>query len=155
LLLSGLAADKQVLEIGAWKGRSTIAMVRTAALIVSVDWHRGDAGSGAEWTLPDFCASLTAANAWGKVIPIVGRIEDIGVFLRSFCFGFVWIDGAHDEESVARDTYLANRVLGAGGVIAWHDWNYESVRAGVARHLNLNDCRQQSGTKIAIWEAPA
>lgn len=153
LLLAALASDRAVLEIGAWRGRSTVALARLARLVVSVDWHRGDAGSGGEWTLPEFCSALTAANAWGKVVPVVGRSEDIAPHLCG-PFGLVWVDGAHDAESVARDTALALRVVGPGGVVAWHDWDYESVRAGVARHLDTKNCQPRAGS-IATWEAPA
>lgn len=156
--MSRLAEGKRVLEIGAYQGRSTAALAQTASLVVSVDHHRGDAGTRAvgtapDWTLPLFCGHLNRLGLWEKVVPIIGNVEDIRPILAPFAFDLVWIDGAHDEESVSRDTALAFRVLNpVSGVIAWHDWDYESVQAGVAKHLvNLASVRQQPGTRIGTY----
>ena len=75
---------------------------------------------------------MSRLGLWDKVVAVVGKVEDVAPLLASGTFGLVWIDGAHDAESVARDTALALRVLSPGGTIAWHDWDYESVRAGAS-----------------------
>ena len=46
---------------------------------------------------------------------------------------FVFIDGAHDYESVRQDTENALRILRPGGVILWHDYG---VADGVTLCLN-------------------
>src|SRR5262245_41847662 len=79
---SALARDRLVLELGSYKGRSTAALAQTALQVVSVDWHRGDEGTpGGGWTLPEYCAALRALGLWGRVVPVIGRIEEIGWLL--------------------------------------------------------------------------
>lgn len=46
-------------------------------------------------------------------------------------FDLVFIDAAHDTESVERHTRIALQAVRPGGVIAWHDWHWESVREGI------------------------
>lgn len=46
---------------------------------------------------------------------------------------FVFIDGAHDYESVQKDTENAMKIVRTGGVIIWHDYG---VVDGVTRCLN-------------------
>lgn len=151
LLLCSLAEGRDVLEIGAFQGRSTAALARGARRVVSVDWHRGDDGSGWGWTLPAFSGHLTRLGLWDRVIPVVGRVEDVAPLLAG-PFGLVWIDGAHGAADVERDTRLALRLLAPGGVIAWHDWDYESVRAGVAAGgIDPRHCHEPAGTRIGTW----
>ncbi len=46
---------------------------------------------------------------------------------------FVFIDGAHDYESVRKDSENALRIIRPGGVIVWHDYG---VWGGVTRYLD-------------------
>lgn len=46
---------------------------------------------------------------------------------------FVFVDGAHDYQSVRKDTENALRLLRPGGVILWHDYG---VAEGVTLCLN-------------------
>lgn len=56
----------------------------------------------------------------------VRRIEshsmdfDFSPYERSI--GLVWVDGAHDYETVASDTAAAFKLLQPGGAIVWHDY---------------------------------
>lgn len=86
---------------------------------------------------------------WDKVTPVIGRIEEACQWLAPL-FDLVFIDGAHDAESVARDTNVARTLTGKGGVLVWHDWNYESVREGAGRIVNLETCKPLVGA-LAIW----
>jgi predicted O-methyltransferase YrrM len=68
---------------------------------------------------------------------------------------FVFIDGAHDYESVRKDSQNALRIVRPGGVILWHDYG---VMDGVT--LCLNEQAEQlpivwlKGTTLAcfVWE---
>ncbi len=65
---------------------------------------------------------------------------------------FVFIDGAHDYESVRKDTENALRIVREGGIILWHDY---SISKGVT--LCLNELRQRlpvvwiQGTTLACY----
>jgi predicted O-methyltransferase YrrM len=129
--LMNLAHGAVVLELGAYRGRSTIALASVAKRVVSVDWHRGDPAVGNSDTLGRFMANVEAAGVRGKVVPVVGRIEDVGPILGSRTFHLVFIDDDH-EATVRLSTELAVRVVRPGGWIAWHDWNYRQVQEAAA-----------------------
>lgn len=140
-----------MLEIGSFKGRSTIAMARTASLVVAVDCHEGDKDVGAAWTLPEFATNVRDYGLSSKVIAVVGRSEEIGPYLRG-PFDLVFIDGSHHDLAVEHDTNLAVRLTTTGGVIVWHDWDMPSVRNGAARALDGEPGWTIEGTKLHIWE---
>ena len=56
-------------------------------------------------------------------------------------FDLVFIDGDHSRDGVAQDTELAKEIIGASGVICWHDANpkekYMDVRVFLERELPL------------------
>lgn len=108
-----------VLELGALYGRSTLALAAGAKLVVSVDWHHGDADAGDVDSLRPYLENVRNV---GNVIPVVGRFEQIVPLFARATFGLVFIDGAHDLYSVRRDLWLALSVLAPGGWVAMHDY---------------------------------
>jgi predicted O-methyltransferase YrrM len=119
--LQRLAEGKTVLELGAYRGRSTVALALVAAHVVSVDWHQGCPELQPESTLEAFEANLLSHGVWEAVSVVAERIEVVGPILPSEWFDLAWIDSAHDAASVARDTRLALRCLKPGGMLAFHD----------------------------------
>lgn len=130
--LASLAIDRVVLELGSYAGRSTIAMARTANLVVSVDWHQGDRDTGPADTWAEMLRNLRRERVEGKVVAVRSSIEQAGKILAPGAFTLAFIDSAHDEDSVTRDTRLAMRLVAPGGIVAWHDWNYAAVQRAVA-----------------------
>jgi predicted O-methyltransferase YrrM len=125
-LLTRLASNRVVLELGAWKGRSTVALARHAKLVVSVDWHRGDDGTGPGDTLTEYLASVRELT---NVVPVVARFDEFLSYLGSQNFDTVFVDGAHDWQSARSDLHAAHRLCRPGGVIACHDYTtHEEVR---------------------------
>lgn len=137
--LADLATNKVVLEVGSWLGRSTIAMARTAKIVIAVDHHRGSkehqeiAGQGAEApglrdpltgedsTLRRFLANLEAAGVREKVMPVVAPFEPIAPYL--YGYELVFIDAQHDHNSVINDARQANCVRwGPMPTIVFHDY---------------------------------
>ena len=123
-----------VLEIGSFAGRSTVALARAANLVVSVDHHRGDAGTGPADTYEEFLGNLRRFGVRRKVLPLRGDIRQIADVLPSHRFGMVFIDGAHDEASVTHDLGVALRCVSPGGLIALHDSHYPSVQVAMNTH---------------------
>lgn len=61
---------------------------------------------------------------------------------------FVFIDGAHDYESVKYDTALAHALLAPGGIIAWHDYqNPQNMDVTKLIH-EIND---KPGVPEIVW----
>jgi predicted O-methyltransferase YrrM len=130
--LQELARGKVVLELGSYKGRSTVCMAEVAELVVAVDWHRGGEDIGFRDTLWEFMEVLDGHGVRDKVIPVVARHEDVGPVLARGGFDLAFIDGCHDRESVDRDSFNALLCIEYRGVIAWHDCGhvkYPDVKA--------------------------
>jgi len=128
-----------IAEIGSWKGRSTIVMARAlreagerSCRIWAIDPHLGSEeregmvrSEGP--TFPVFQRNLRNAGVDDLVEPLVMMsvegarvLADKGVRLR-----LVFIDGAHDEESVREDIRAFLPLMRAGGLVAFHDCDPE------------------------------
>lgn len=132
--LRRLAKNKTVLELGAWKGRSTVAMAEVARYVVSVDQHRGIKEREGVDSLPDY---LDAVRGLANVAVVIAPFELVVPLFDSF-FDLCYIDGSHDEQSVYRDAMMAMEHVVGYGTIAFHDWDIEEVRKGALRAM----CRQ-------------
>ncbi len=119
--LATLAAGKVVLELGAWRGRSTVVMARTATLVVSVDRHLGIQRIDESDSLPDY---LDAVRTLPNVVPVIGTFGLICPLLRDI--DMVYIDGDHELEAVRRDIDLA--LITGARMIVFHDWDFADVR---------------------------
>lgn len=120
--LAGLAAGKKVLELGAWLGRSTIALASVAAVVHTVDWHLGDPHAGEGDTLTPFLANIERYGVRKKIILYLGRNEAVLPCLRSRSFDLVFIDSYHTEEAVVRDLRDALPLVREDGHVAFHDY---------------------------------
>jgi predicted O-methyltransferase YrrM len=141
--LARLAAGKNVLELGAWLGRSTVTLASTAEHVVSVDWHKGDESAGFGDTLPGY---WDAVRNLDNVTMVVGRFEFVlPLFAPRFALTFV--DGAHDHDSVVRDACLAVAVT--HGKVVFHDFNQQRVQQAIEKTgivaVPLVD-------SLAVWE---
>ena len=124
--LRRLASKRTVLELGAWKGRSTVVLSETADYVVSVDRHQGISEVGGEDSLPDYLENVRGIE---NVAIVVASFDEIVPLLGTF--GLVYVDGDHDSESAFRDAIIAEKHLAPGGTVAFHDWDFDSVRDGV------------------------
>lgn len=127
--LAELAEGKKVLEIGSWKGRSTIALASVAKSVVTVDWHEGDFYAGHEDTLPALRENLRKYGM-DNVEVVVGRIEDVATDLDTD-FDLVFIDADHSQESASRHYLIALFHIRDGGTICFHDYGRFGVTAAV------------------------
>jgi SAM-dependent methyltransferase len=119
--LRRLAKDRTVLELGAWKGRSTVVLAEVASYVVSVDRHRGIEEIGESDALDEYLANVRSLS---NVAIVIAEFEDILPFLDKF--GLVYVDGDHGVAAVSRDTHSAR--FRAWDVIAFHDWDFPAVR---------------------------
>jgi predicted O-methyltransferase YrrM len=126
--LERLATDRTVLELGAWKGRSTIVMSRVARYVVSVDRHEGIPPSHPEDSLPEYLSSVRGTP---NVAIVIADFRDMVRLLRNI--DMVYVDGDHDSHAVTCDTTSALTVQPT--VVAYHDWDYDDVRKTATRLL--------------------
>lgn len=124
-----LSRGKVVLEIGSRYGASTIGMAQVAELVYAVDWHRGDAWHGDEGvgdSLNLFWAYLAKYDLKDKVVPLVGRSEQLLPMFKQAMFDVVFVDGDHSYEGVRYDIEHSLPLLKPGGLMVVHDYDRES-----------------------------
>ncbi len=130
--LATSAIKKRVLEIGSYCGRSTICMAQTASLVHVVDTFDGQGTPRPRDTHKLFWQNIARYGCAGKIIEHVGKAEEQVPNLNKN-FDLVFIDGAHDYQSVKTDARLAMSVLQGDGLLAFHDYerhtNPEVTRA--------------------------
>lgn len=119
-----------ILEIGSFKGKSTVGLASIAQRygldpIVSVDPHSApavtDFGHGSQQSSwDDFRASLRAAR-------VESSVEAHRAYSRDLARGwtrpirFLWIDGDHTYRGAKEDIDLFRRHVVPGAIVAFHD----------------------------------
>jgi predicted O-methyltransferase YrrM len=119
-----------IVEIGSWKGRSTIWLGHGShdgrqVKIHAVDPHTGSPehqGGDAKpvWTFDEFQQNIRAAGVHDVVVP---RVDFSVNAAREFHepIEFIFIDGLHDYASVKADFAAWFPKVIEGGVMAFHD----------------------------------
>ncbi len=131
--LASLAHDADVLEIGAYYGRSTIAMGSVAKVVHSIDPHRGGPDDAPD-TLPSFLENLRTHGVRGNVVVHVGLSTDLLPLVRRDSFDVVFVDAMHQRPEVDVDLALAAGCVRAGGWLAMHDYGLDGVYVGEEWH---------------------
>jgi MMP 1-O-methyltransferase len=118
-----------IVEIGSWKGKSTIWLASgsrrgAGATVYAIDPHTAEsdnlATQSAVPTFAEFTDNIRRAGIADLVVPLVMTSADAaGDFDRPV--ELLFIDGAHDYASVALDFELWFPKLLDGGTIAFHD----------------------------------
>ena len=113
-----------IVEIGSWKGRSTIWLAHGAATarrrVYAVDPHEQSREDPGARTLDAFRANLATAGVGEVVLPVVMRSEDaLGVITEPV--GLLFIDGDHSPEGARQDFELWLPRVMVGGVVMCHD----------------------------------
>lgn len=120
MALAVYAHGKTVLEIGAFKGRSTVCLAQTALKVVCVDPFDGRATPKLGPTLKEFQANV---KDYGNVSWHVGTMDDVGWEMVPE-FDLVFIDGDHTYGAVHNDIEWALTLLRPGGHIVFHDYRF-------------------------------
>lgn len=121
------SGQSMVIELGSWKGRSSVAL-SAAGLLICVDTFVDQAQEGGtgDDLMPAFSEAVRPYSS--GVIPIRGDIgdEEFSEWLIAEYggrAGLVFIDASHDEASVRRDIKLATRLAGDEAIICGHDFS--------------------------------
>ncbi len=132
-----MAYGKHVIEIGSWKGRSTVCMGQVCRTLVALDHFRGDSNTGYADTFDEFAANLKRFGVEGKVKVFD---ESVSEFIRdkypvifAGCFDLAFVDCEHTEDATFAALEVAKQCVRPGGLVAWHDADFPGVRAAVAR----------------------
>ena len=141
-----------IVEIGSWKGKSTIALARGAAAahrekIYAIDPHAVQPEEGyLEDTRAEFLANLKQAGVEKQVVAMIMTSEKAaGGWNKPV--RLLWIDGDHRYEPAQLDFKLWEPFVVEGGIVAMHD----TIRKkGPKRVLWENVFRSNRFQEIAI-----
>jgi len=115
-----------IVEIGSWKGRSTVALARGAsrvhdAKVYAIDPHKPLPVEGyTEDTEAAFMANIKKTGVADRVVPMIMTSEQAARGWNQ-PVRLLWIDGDHRYESAKLDFTLWEPHVVVGGIIAMHD----------------------------------
>ena len=118
-----------IVEIGSWEGMSTVYLALGCKAggggrVFAIDPHRGTFDFhevyGVEDTEPILRENIKRAGVDDIVTPLVVKSEEAAKGWTE-PVSLLWIDGAHEYESVTKDILLWEPYLEEGGIIAFHD----------------------------------
>lgn len=132
------ACATNLVEIGSWCGRSARALAEnTQGRLTCVDMWSADTDSATapefekgitehdgnlEWTWDEFRFNMIGLGNVGAIrLP---SVEAVKIVPPEMTFDFIFIDGAHDYESVKADLDAWLPKLSPGGMIAGHDYDH-------------------------------
>jgi predicted O-methyltransferase YrrM len=118
-----------IVEIGSWKGKSTIwlgrgSMAGRRVKVWAIDPHTGSEehrqAFGRVSTFKEFEQNIASAGLTGLVTPIVKTSQDAAVSFEG-PVELLFIDGAHDYVSTKSDFQAWFPKVVDGGIVAFHD----------------------------------
>ena len=120
------------MEIGSWKGRSTIALALGlkkggGGKVYAVDWHMGSKDLENINTKKEFKKNIEKCGVSKYVSPMFMKSEVAAKkwAIKRKSIRFLWIDGSHEYKDVRKDFISWNPFLVEGGIIAFHDTFYK------------------------------
>jgi predicted O-methyltransferase YrrM len=124
-LAAACPAGLPVVEIGSWKGKSTVWLasgVRPSAgtLVFAIDPHEQSLEDPGATTLDDLKENLARSGVAHVVVPIVNDSHNAAPAFDQMP-GVVFVDGSHLREAVRIDLADWFPKLAVGGVLAVHD----------------------------------
>jgi len=133
--ISELAVGREnALEIGAFYGKSTVAIAMNAKRVLSIDpfdCHHSEATKeGNLIRRPDKFNNLPIylenIKGYDNIRYIVGLSKDIVPTLTE-TFDYIYIDGDHSYEGVKLDLELCWPLLEKGGILVLHDYDPDNM----------------------------
>lgn len=150
--------DQCIVEIGSWRGRSTVALAHgsmsgNGARVYSIDPHeKHDSGRGLvcspdDW--PVWSDNMWRCRCWSVVRPIGLPSSECEPHMFG-AIGLVFVDGEHSYEAVREDLLFA---VDSDGLIIMDDYALESVRRAMDEFRSRTDWRlKQTYGSFAILE---
>ncbi|MCY4643877.1 MAG: class I SAM-dependent methyltransferase [Bacteriovoracales bacterium] len=149
-----------IVEIGSWQGKSTVWIAKGIKAsqkeikFYAIDPHIGskEHQKGEKvWTFEKFKENMAKASVEDVVTPLVKYSDDA---LKDVERGidFLFIDGAHDYESVKNDFVGWFPKVNDGGMIAFHDSTWPGVKRVLTEmvypHEFVTQAKMVQGTTI-------
>lgn len=133
-----------IVEIGSWKGKSTIclgsgSLVGKKLKVYAIDPHTGSDEQKIKgkniWTFDEFKKNIKNVGLDDMIVPIVKTSKEASDDFDEDV-GLLFIDGDHSYDMVKLDFDLWYPKVRYGGIIAFHDsTNYDSVAHFVRKYV--------------------
>jgi len=132
--LQRLAIGKHVVEIGSFKGLSTIIMAKVAKRVVAIDpFDRCEVTRNRD-TFPTFRENVYSHGVEDKVITIVATAEAACPLIQPHSFDLALIDGEHTYDAVMSNIRVVAPLIKPDGLLLFHDYGhvgFPGVKAAV------------------------
>jgi len=131
VLARQVSPDQDIVEIGSYKGRSTVvlasAIKNTNSVLHAIDPHTGDGTPPHRLGIPvdtwsEFKTNLVNAGVAEKVDAVRDRSENAARHYNGKSIGLLFIDGLHETEAVLIDWISWKDRLAPDSVIVFDDW---------------------------------
>jgi len=142
-LAKEVPSGQAIVELGSWKGKSTVWLAKGTEAgqrnkVHSVDPHSGSkahVSEGETNTYPAFINNLTKAGVQDIVVPLVKTSAEA---LKHWGegIGLLWIDATHEYEDVKRDFLSWEPYLLPGARVAFHDCDQAGPAQVVKEYIN-------------------
>lgn len=134
-------------EIGCFKGRSTVAMCELIKKyskkirFFAIDHFKGSWEHQSDPTIKDlYKIFLENTKQHYEHFMIIPQPSELAVdIFDNNSLDFVYIDASHDYESVKQDLNLWHPKIKTGGTIGGHDYGWESVKQAVDEFAFANN----------------
>jgi predicted O-methyltransferase YrrM len=148
-------ATGKAIEIGAYSGEGTIVLAKYFKEVLAIDpWLNGyDINDRASQQCPMkfvFEAFQDRTKDLGNVMFSRGKSLDALEFVRDGSCDLVYIDGDHRYEGVLADLKGWRKKLKEGGIMAGHDWSWESVKKALKEEIGDKDYTLFNGDSWSI-----
>lgn len=126
-----------ILEIGSFMGSSSLLL----AAGNEVSQKKGEVWLIEPYPRPNKESFLNLFNLLGldKHIKLIDRTSEDARNMVNSKFRFIFIDGNHDYAYVKKDILLWGDCLNDGGIIAFHDRNFDGVLRAVNEYIHKSD----------------
>ncbi len=139
--------DKEgvIVEIGSWKGRSTICLGKGSKAgnkikIYAIDPHRGTSTQEyyqVKTSCEEFRKNIRDAGVDDIIFPII-KISKEAAKIFNEPIEFLFIDGEHDYENVKLDFESWYPKVIYGGIIAFHDHIFAGPRRVIEKYVHMS-----------------
>lgn len=118
----------RIVEVGCWKGRSTTVLAdNTPGYVIAVDTWLGseEHNPPVAELYKDFCENVQEHLNRGKVIPM--RLPSTQAARVLYKFDMIFIDAAHDYDSIRADILAWKPLVAPGGLLCGHDAGHPPI----------------------------
>jgi predicted O-methyltransferase YrrM len=148
-------ANGKAVEIGSYSGEGTVVIAKHFKEVLAVDpWLNGyDINDVASQQCPMkfvFEAFQERTSGLKNVMFSRGKSLDALEFVEDSSCDLIYIDGDHRYEGVLADLKGWRKKLREGGIMAGHDWSWESIKKALLEEIGQKDYTLFQGDSWAI-----